>query len=97
MVDTKTKNLLIVLLVLIVVAILFLLIAHFSTTKSSQDSSIQDISDTSQMANPASVYCEDNNGTLEIRTGEAGQYGVCIRNGKECDEWAFFREECSLD
>lgn len=48
------------------------------------------------MANPASVYCEDNGGTLEIRTGaDGGEYGVCIfDDGSECEEWAYFRGEC---
>ena len=50
-----------------------------------------------EMPNPASVYCTDNGGTLEIRTAEdGGQYGVCIfADGSECDEWTYFRGECS--
>ena len=48
------------------------------------------------LANPASVYCEEQGGTLEIRSDEAGnQYGVCIfEDGSECEEWAFFQGEC---
>ena len=48
------------------------------------------------IANPASVYCEENNGTLEIRTdAKGGQYGICIlTNGTECDEWKYFRGGC---
>lgn len=47
------------------------------------------------LPNPASVYCEENGGTLDIREGEGGQYGVCIfPDGSECDEWAYFRKEC---
>jgi putative hemolysin len=48
------------------------------------------------MPNPASVYCEDNGNTLEIRTAaDGGQSGVCIfPDGSTCDEWAYFREEC---
>lgn len=31
------------------------------------------------MPNPASVYCEEQGGTLEIRTNADGsQYGVCL-------------------
>lgn len=47
--------------------------------------------------NPASVYCEDQGGTSEIRTGaDGGQVGICIfADGSECDEWAFFRGECA--
>jgi putative hemolysin len=49
------------------------------------------------MANPASVYCEEQEGKLEIRTGtDGGQYGVCMfEDGTECEEWAYFREECA--
>lgn len=49
------------------------------------------------MPNPASVYCEEQGGVVEIRTGaDGGQYGVCIfAGGSECDEWAFFRGECA--
>lgn len=50
------------------------------------------------MPNPASVYCEENGGTLEIRTDEetGGQVGICIfSDGSECDEWAFYRDECA--
>jgi putative hemolysin len=49
------------------------------------------------MPNPASVFCEENGGTLEIREdATGGQYGVCIfSDGSECEEWAYFRDECS--
>ena len=48
------------------------------------------------MPNPASVYCTDNGGQLEIRKdADGGEYGVCkFSDGSECDEWAFFRNEC---
>ncbi len=51
---------------------------------------------TTGMANPASVYCEGQGYTLEIRTDADGnQYGVCIfPDGSECEEWAFYRGEC---
>jgi len=49
------------------------------------------------MANPASVYCEEHGGRVDIRTSEVGQYGVCMfSDGQECDEWAFYRGECML-
>ena len=53
----------------------------------------------SELANPASVYCEDQGYTLEIRTDEAGgQFGVCIfPDGSECEEWAFFRGTCTSE
>ncbi len=47
------------------------------------------------LPNPASVYCTDNGGTLEIRQGDGGEVGICVfPGGAECDEWAFFRGEC---
>ena len=49
-----------------------------------------------QIANPASVFCEDNKARLEIRTNADGsQYGVCIfDDNSECEEWAYYRGEC---
>ena len=48
------------------------------------------------IANPASVYCVDHGGKLDIRTTSQGQAGVCVfPNGSECDEWSYMRGECS--
>jgi hypothetical protein len=49
------------------------------------------------MANPASVYCEEQGNKLEIRTASDGsQSGVCIfPDGSECEEWAYYRGECN--
>ncbi len=49
------------------------------------------------IANPASVNCENQGGKLETRENiMGGQYGVCMfENGKECEEWALLRGECS--
>lgn len=51
------------------------------------------------LPNPASKYCVDQGYELEIRTDESGnQYGVCIfPDGSECEEWAFFRGECTYE
>jgi uncharacterized protein len=48
------------------------------------------------MANPASVYCEKNGGTLEIRTADDGsQSGYCtLKSGDVCEEWAHYRGDC---
>lgn len=48
------------------------------------------------IANPASVYCEEHGGTVDIRTAADGsQSGACVfPDGSECDEWAYFRGEC---
>jgi putative hemolysin len=49
------------------------------------------------MPNPASVYCEEQGGRLEIRTGDdGGQYGVCVfADDSECEEWDFFYGKCA--
>jgi putative hemolysin len=48
------------------------------------------------MANPASVYCEQNGGKLDLRQDASGSaVGICIFTDRsECDEWAYFRGEC---
>ena len=50
------------------------------------------------MANPASFYCEEHGGHVEIRTDpQSNQYGVCIfDDGTECEEWAYMRGECQV-
>lgn len=50
-----------------------------------------------QIANPASTYCIENGGTLEIRTNDEGEYGVCVFETFECEEWAYFRGECPVE
>ncbi|VVB98714.1 Uncharacterised protein [uncultured archaeon] len=48
------------------------------------------------LANPASVNCIDNNGTLKIVSDENGnQVGMCtLPGGKVCEEWAYLRGDC---
>mmetsp|Transcript_718 Transcript_718/g.2121 ORF Transcript_718/g.2121 Transcript_718/m.2121 type:complete len:234 (-) Transcript_718:129-830(-) len=57
------------------------------------------------MANLASVHCAENGGTLDIRknnsvadeVGATGgsPYHVCVFDDEsECEEWAYFRDEC---
>ena len=50
---------------------------------------------TTGMPNPASVYCGQGGGTLEIKKDASGnEYGMCtFRNGTSCEEWALFRGE----
>ena len=48
------------------------------------------------IANPASVYCVNHGGKLDIRTSSSGQTGICVfSNGYECDEWNYLKGECS--
>ncbi|AWM80070.1 hypothetical protein DKL61_06710 [Gammaproteobacteria bacterium ESL0073] len=46
------------------------------------------------MANPASVYCEQIGGKLEIKNSTDGQYGMCtLPNGEQIEEWALYRRD----
>lgn len=46
------------------------------------------------MANPASVYCIEVGGRLEIRDVGAGQVGIChLPDGVEIEEWALYRRD----
>ena len=46
------------------------------------------------MANPASVYCVEKGGTVDIRQTKDGQLGWCkLPNGTEIEEWALYRRD----
>jgi putative hemolysin len=49
-----------------------------------------------QLANPASVNCTQQGGTLTIeRRPDGGQFGVCVfTDNYQCEEWALLRGEC---
>jgi putative hemolysin len=48
--------------------------------------------------NPASVYCEDHGGTVEIVTNKDGsQFGMCNFADYSCEEWVYYRGECTVD
>jgi putative hemolysin len=45
---------------------------------------------TANVPNPASKFCLDNGGTLNITTNEDGsQTGYCTVDGKTCEEWSY--------
>jgi putative hemolysin len=48
------------------------------------------------VANPASVFCVNQGGKVDIRSAADGsQSGFCVfPGGGECDEWAYYRGEC---
>lgn len=50
-----------------------------------------------QLPNPASEKCVKDGGRLEIlQEAGGGEYGVCeFANGARCEEWAYFRGECT--
>lgn len=63
--------------------------------KPGQSTSAPQAAPQEMIPNPASAFCEDNNGNLEIVSGPDGEYGIChFPDGSQCEEWAFFRGEC---
>lgn len=54
--------------------------------------------ETTGLANPASVNCTEQGGTLTIEErGDGGQYGVCyFEDNRQCEEWALLRGDCPV-
>ncbi len=49
---------------------------------------------TNQLANPASVFCVEQGGELEIVDEADGQVGYCtLPDGTRVEEWEYFREQ----
>ncbi len=51
-----------------------------------------------QIANPASVNCTKQGGTLTIqKRGDGGEYGVCVfEDNRQCEEWALLNGDCPV-
>jgi putative hemolysin len=49
------------------------------------------------LANPASVFCGDKGGRVNITTDSSGgQVGICVfADGSQCEEWAFYQGKCA--
>ena len=46
------------------------------------------------IANPASVYCVQQGGRIEIVSTDKGEVGWCILpDGRRIEEWEFFRSK----
>jgi putative hemolysin len=50
-----------------------------------------------RVPNPASEFCEERGGTVEIEEDAAGnQVGICVLpDGTRIDEWEYYREEAT--
>jgi putative hemolysin len=60
----------------------------------SEPSTTTPTEDSVQIANPASQYCVDQGGTVEIVTENGGEVGYCnLPDGTRVDEWEYFRQE----
>jgi putative hemolysin len=50
------------------------------------------------MANPASEHCLNSGGNIEMVTNTDGsQFGMCQLEEYMCEEWAYYRGECTVD
>jgi uncharacterized protein len=46
-----------------------------------------------QLPNPASVYCIERGGTLDIKESPEGDVSICVlSDGTRVDEWTFYRQ-----
>ena len=54
--------------------------------------------DITAVANPASIYCQEKGGQLEIASRpDNSQYGLCyFDDNRACEEWAMFRGDCPI-
>ena len=61
--------------------------------------SVENTTSSVGIANPASQVCLAYGYKLEIRKDESGgEVGYCVfPDGKECEEWQFFRNECGKE
>lgn len=51
-----------------------------------------------QLANPASVYCVDQGGTLEIVQEDGGDVGYCnLPDGTRIEEWEYYRTNNKIE
>lgn len=74
-------------------AALFLLIAAGCSASGSGGRAGAELSG----ANPASVFCAEQGGRLEIRDEAGGQAGYCtLPDGNVIEEWQLYRERSDL-
>ena len=52
---------------------------------------VENPNENAEIANPASVYCEENGGTLVL---EEGAWLCMFEDGSYCEEWSYQRWEC---
>ncbi|MDE2579904.1 MAG: DUF333 domain-containing protein [Hyphomicrobiales bacterium] len=54
--------------------------------------------ETKIIANPASVYCIEQGGRIEIEKTPEGERGLCmLPDGRRIDEWELFRANHPVD
>jgi|GEM_PF-1419461 len=90
------KNILIA-IVAVLILVAGILTYHSSTTPE-EPMMNEVVSAPVALANPASTFCAENGGTLQINNTPQGEQGVCsFPNGATCEEWALFRGDCNVE
>ncbi|MBP1694334.1 MAG: exported protein of unknown function [Chloroflexi bacterium] len=87
-----------------IICFLVLLLAGCTTPAASQPTvpppaaTQSDATQGQALANPASVYCTEQGGTVAFETrGDDGQFGVCyFEDNLQCEEWAMLRGDCPI-
>ena len=83
------------LIVVLVCGLFFLLYRERSTECECVEVPVDDEIDVG-LANPASVFCEEQGGSVDIRDTDEGEVGYCVfADDSECEEWSFYRGECA--
>lgn len=92
--------------VIILIFVLLILykynIPSLSQTEVAEDASLATQTSTTtsktQIANPASQFCVDKGGNLQMQAKEdGGQYGLCFfDDARACEEWTMLRGECPV-
>jgi len=87
------KKVVIIVAILVIVSVILLTLALNPESKPDSQQTPQQANQ--HIANPASVYCSEQGGVVDIRGSLDGQTGYCVfPGGTECEEWSFYRGEC---
>ncbi|WP_350030015.1 DUF333 domain-containing protein [Caballeronia sp. GAFFF2] len=74
----------------------FMLTACAQASSSAAGATVDQPASRIGLANPASVNCTRQGGTLQIVDTVNGQVGMChFPGGQSCEEWALLRGQCS--
>lgn len=92
----NNKFVYLIVVTVIVIAARVIFSFYSNRTPPIQPSATPSPTQSATLANPASVYCQEQGGRSQIITAADGsQSGDCVfSDGSKCDEWAFFRHEC---
>lgn len=84
--------------ILLIIVILMIVFALVYKKPVPSDKVEVEVENKAELANPASEYCQENGGEIEMVTADDGsQFGLCKFEDYACDEWAFFRKECDIE